>query len=564
MADEETGLLEDLLSSYNMLTRPVENKSDIADVFIDLVVVKIPDITWIDYRLSWNASNYSDIQWLLVPSEKVWFPELYLENTFIEGELPSKPTYVRIESNGTVLSHNHAVLESHCYLDMTYFPFDSQKCSLRFLSRIYYNTELRIHVKENVSLDDFVLFPNYEWTVLEVFTRVNAAKTSVFSPDEQSIAVFEIHLERVFLYYTVNIIVPTFLLSALSLCVFWLPPDCGERISLSVSLLVTMSVFELLIADIIPTNINKIPLISQVILFDMAVIGTTIIISTIVINMQRKSTSGRPVGKVSRRLCLGRRCCSGTRGRSDSTDNHHEHVVLANIGNHEIVVENDNDALRGQIEEYNIERNQDVSGKNRIKDEITQDKYKCHQTQMEVTKSEWEALIRNVDCTFFYIYLFIFIAVSIEVERMWHLKTMIVSAVDGAPGLVNKNTLKHVDTISGNPSLQEIQKIVLNSTAHLLVKALSIQTCLRVVGNDLNNILACSPDSDVDVSTMSSAYNRLDIGWLVSSGMSIEFLSSSVDMSLIKILKNVGINGQPCFTSFSISKVGGNLPSSLT
>nr|XP_006823104.1 PREDICTED: uncharacterized protein LOC102801619 [Saccoglossus kowalevskii] len=403
MADEEAELLEDLLSKYNKLTRPVENKSDIVDVFIDLVVVKIPDITWIDYRLSWNASNYSDIQWLLVPSEKVWFPELYLENTFIEGELPSKPTYVRIESNGTVLSLNHAMLASHCYLDMTYFPFDYQTCNLKFSSITYYSTDLQIHVKENVFVDDFVLFQNYEWTVLEVNTYVNSVETSVLSPKEQPVATFEIHLERVYLYYLMNIIVPTFMLSGLSLCAFWLPPDCGERISLSVSLLVTMSVFELLVAEIIPTNTNKGPLIGHVILFDMAVIGTAVIISTIVINMQRKSTSGRPVGKVSRKLCLGRRCRGGgIRGRFDSTDNHYDHVVLSNIFNHGVECDDrvttiENDALRRQREEYTIERLRDVPGKNSNKAEKTQEKNKCHQTQMEVTNNEWEALIRNVD-----------------------------------------------------------------------------------------------------------------------------------------------------------------------
>ena len=63
---------------------------------------------------------------------------------------------------------------------------------------------------------------------------------------------------------------------------------------------------------------------------------------------------------------------------------------------------------------------------------------------------------------------------QIEVERMWRLKTTIVPVVVGALGLIKKDTDKHIIKIPGDPSLQEIQKIVLNSTAHILRKVLSI------------------------------------------------------------------------------------------
>ena len=63
---------------------------------------------------------------------------------------------------------------------------------------------------------------------------------------------------------------------------------------------------------------------------------------------------------------------------------------------------------------------------------------------------------------------------QIEIERMWHLKTTIVPVVVGALGMVKKGIQNHLNTIPGEPNLQEIQKIVLTSTTHLLRKALSI------------------------------------------------------------------------------------------
>ena len=62
---------------------------------------------------------------------------------------------------------------------------------------------------------------------------------------------------------------------------------------------------------------------------------------------------------------------------------------------------------------------------------------------------------------------------QIKIERMWLLRTSIVLVVIGALELV-KNVCSHIKKLPGKPSLQKLQKIVLNSAVHLLRKALSI------------------------------------------------------------------------------------------
>ena len=63
---------------------------------------------------------------------------------------------------------------------------------------------------------------------------------------------------------------------------------------------------------------------------------------------------------------------------------------------------------------------------------------------------------------------------EIEVTKMWKLKTKIIPVVIGALGMIKKGTQSFIDQIPGKPSLQEIQKIVLTSTAAILQKVLSI------------------------------------------------------------------------------------------
>ena len=51
---------------------------------------------------------------------------------------------------------------------------------------------------------------------------------------------------------------------------------------------------------------------------------------------------------------------------------------------------------------------------------------------------------------------------------MWKLKTKIIPVVIEALGMIKKGTQNFIDQITGKRSLQEIQKVLLTSTAHIL------------------------------------------------------------------------------------------------
>ena len=55
---------------------------------------------------------------------------------------------------------------------------------------------------------------------------------------------------------------------------------------------------------------------------------------------------------------------------------------------------------------------------------------------------------------------------EIEMQKMWHMKAIVIPLVVGALGMIKKKTEDHIKRIPGNPCLQELQKIVLNGTAH--------------------------------------------------------------------------------------------------
>ncbi|VDN35796.1 unnamed protein product [Dibothriocephalus latus] len=73
----------------------------------------------------------------------------------------------------------------------------------------------------------------------------------------------EIVIRRRALYYVFNLIVPCILISGMALLVFTLPPDAGEKISLGVTILLSLTMFLQLVADKLPQTSEAIPLIGK-------------------------------------------------------------------------------------------------------------------------------------------------------------------------------------------------------------------------------------------------------------------------------------------------------------
>ena len=74
---------------------------------------------------------------------------------------------------------------------------------------------------------------------------------------------FVLYFQRKSLYYIMNIVLPSCMLSILVLTVFKLPPESGEKMSMGVTLLLSYSVFLLMVSDNVPNTSQAVPLIGQ-------------------------------------------------------------------------------------------------------------------------------------------------------------------------------------------------------------------------------------------------------------------------------------------------------------
>uniref|UniRef100_A0A914PMI1 Neurotransmitter-gated ion-channel ligand-binding domain-containing protein n=1 Tax=Panagrolaimus davidi TaxID=227884 RepID=A0A914PMI1_9BILA len=75
---EESDLYLDLLKEYYPYERPVEHSRDNVTVYVGLILQQIVDVTWFDYRLRWDPSNYAGITEVRFRRNQIWTPGAFL------------------------------------------------------------------------------------------------------------------------------------------------------------------------------------------------------------------------------------------------------------------------------------------------------------------------------------------------------------------------------------------------------------------------------------------------------------------------------------------------------
>ena len=72
-----------------------------------------------------------------------------------------------------------------------------------------------------------------------------------------------IHIKRRPLFYVFNLILPCILITAVALLGFYMPSDSGEKVTLGITTLLSMTVFLMMVAESMPPTSNTLPLIGK-------------------------------------------------------------------------------------------------------------------------------------------------------------------------------------------------------------------------------------------------------------------------------------------------------------
>ncbi|PRD20941.1 UNVERIFIED_CONTAM: Neuronal acetylcholine receptor subunit alpha-7 [Trichonephila clavipes] len=141
------------------------------------------------------------------------------------------PTNVVVRNNGSCTYIPPGIFKSTCKIDITWFPFDDQKCEMKFGSWTYdgFQLDLRLASEDGGDLTTYIT--NGEWILI----GLPGVRNEIFyacCPEPYVDITFTIHIRRRTLYYGFNLIIPCVLISSMTLLGFTLPPDSGEKLTL--------------------------------------------------------------------------------------------------------------------------------------------------------------------------------------------------------------------------------------------------------------------------------------------------------------------------------------------
>ena len=82
-----------------------------------------------------------------------------------------------------------------------------------------------------------------------------------------------LRIQRRALYFYFNLVLPCGIISAMALVVFTLPVECGEKMGLSVTIVLSLTVFMMVVAETVPRTSDAVPAARHLLLHHNAHLG---------------------------------------------------------------------------------------------------------------------------------------------------------------------------------------------------------------------------------------------------------------------------------------------------
>jgi hypothetical protein len=180
-----------------------------------------------------------------------------------------------VSYDGNVTWLTYAMLKTTCKLDISAFPVDDQKCTLKIGSWTLNTAELDLRLADNKQPNLAQYSAHTEWKLISATATSNVDKYPC-CPELYTDITFTLHFRRKPWFYIVTIVLPCIILSLLAAISFLFPAGSGERVSLVISVLLGLTVFMLIINAETPVTSDSTPMLTRY--FNVICCGTFLIL----------------------------------------------------------------------------------------------------------------------------------------------------------------------------------------------------------------------------------------------------------------------------------------------
>ncbi|KAI1723273.1 neurotransmitter-gated ion-channel ligand binding domain-containing protein [Ditylenchus destructor] len=315
-------LHDDLLRYYRKGTRPVTHPNKIISVSMSVFLYQIIkldavkntislsgsfELYWQDEFLQWSPDAYEGSTEIFLSSGDIWIPEfsLYYSLNFNDAVKLISNNDVRVNYTGHIRYYLPFSTESLCNsVDVKFFPFDIQQCTLLFGSWAHSNDSIKYSLySKNLSLIDF--YDNQEW-------QLDLSRSHIMSdgflydyldpPLFWEMIVIDLVVVRQSFYYVFNLVIPSAIITLVAVIGFHTPSTSGRmrdaKFRLGIMTLMSMSMILLAIVEDMPKfsissnrrgrgSFSGIPLIGLYYFMLLAIVGLSTVTSSMFVFVER-------------------------------------------------------------------------------------------------------------------------------------------------------------------------------------------------------------------------------------------------------------------------------------
>ncbi|XP_050408918.2 neuronal acetylcholine receptor subunit alpha-7 [Patella vulgata] len=314
-AEDVARLFQEKVMNGSSKIRPVMNQSDIVDVEMTLHIVSLLDVNevqqsveatiwmqvfWKNELLVWNPNDYGNLTSVYPPETNMWKPDLAISNGYDELT-PVGLDFVLLQSrhDGETEWNPGQKVSFLCKIDVSKFPFDMQTCSMVFFNWAGKRDETSLNYRESTEMKEAEAgYANSEWAIIERRTEKQQN-----SPHE-TVRVILV-LQRKSLSLVLTVLLPVILLAFLNVFVFLLPTESGEKLSFSVTVLLSQAVFLSFISGLMPQTSDSISGLSIYISAQLVLSAIYVLVTCFNLSMYHRDSRNRPIPRwLTKILCV--------------------------------------------------------------------------------------------------------------------------------------------------------------------------------------------------------------------------------------------------------------------
>ncbi|KAF3853809.1 hypothetical protein F7725_014497 [Dissostichus mawsoni] len=297
-----------LTKTKEKLVRPVKDYTKATWVHVRMSILAILDVReidqtfvsfvgiymkWEDPHIYWKPKNFGELDKMRVSVDLLWKPDLMFEEMIEKDKAVPNP-FITINSNGFVEHVRDLMVVSTCRMQVYKFPFDVQSCTLSLKSIVYPVEELKFEVLDNSTVitewTRQMMRNEFEWLFIDM------AVEDTYVPyfyQNQSVLIYTIRMKRRSALYIANFLVPIMFFFCLDLASFLISDYGGEKLSFKVTVLLAVTVMQLILNEILPSSSDRIPLIAVYCIGMFGLIMVSLLETILVMYLIEKDTASK-------------------------------------------------------------------------------------------------------------------------------------------------------------------------------------------------------------------------------------------------------------------------------